>query len=271
MAERRSRGRPRAFHDKSAQNTIQSLDRACYILAHLAEAPGLTLTELAGRLDQSAATVYRVLTTFEAHGMVELDPGPQTWHVGAGAFRIGSAFLRRTNLAERARPFMQRLVEATGETANLGIRQGGRVLFLSQVETHHSIRAFFPPGTLSPLHASGIGKALLSAMEDDAIRRLVRDAGLEGFTRKTLTGTESLLADMAATRARGYALDDEERTTGMRCVAAPVRNAAGEAVAGLSVSGPASRIADETVAAFAGHVLDAARGLSRAIGAAEAI
>lgn len=268
MTERRARGRPKAFHDKTRQNTIQSLDRACGILAHLAEAQGLTLTELASRLDQSPATVYRVLTTFEGHGLVELDPAQQTWHVGAGAFRIGSAFLRRTNIVERARPFMQRLVDATEETANLGIRQDGRVLFLSQVETHRSIRAFFPPGTLSPLHASGIGKALLSAMEDDAIRRLVREAGLEGFTPRTLTGTDRLLEDMARTRARGYSIDDEERTIGMRCVAAPVRNAAGEAVAGLSVSGPVSRISDTAVKAFARHVMAAADDLSRAIGAA---
>lgn len=270
MSEKRTRGRPKAFHDTTQQNTIQSLDRACHILAHLANSPGDTLSEIAARLDQSPATVYRVLSTFEAHGMVELDPGPQTWHIGAGAFRIGSAFLRRTNLIERARPFMQRLVDLTGETANLGIRQGGKVLFLSQVETHQSIRAFFPPGTLSPLHASGIGKALLSALDDDAIRRLVREAGLEGFTSKTLTGTDNLLADMAATRARGYAVDDEERTNGMRCVAAPVRNAAGEAVAGLSVSGPVTRISNDAVAAFATHVVAAARDLSRAIGAGEA-
>jgi IclR family transcriptional regulator, acetate operon repressor len=269
MAERRTRGRPRAFHDTRPQNTIQSLDRACFILAHLAEAQGLTLTELAGRLAQSPATVYRVLVTFEAHGFVELDPAGQTWHVGAGTFRIGSAFLRRTNIAERARPLMQRLVAATGETANLGIRQGGRVLFLSQVETHHSIRAFFPPGTLSPLHASGIGKALLSAMEDDAIRRLVRDAGLEGFTANTLTGTDRLLEDMARARARGYAVDDEERTPGMRCVAAPVRSNTGEAVAGLSVSGPVSRISKAATQGFAEHVVAAARDLGRAIGAAD--
>ncbi|MDJ1009321.1 MAG: IclR family transcriptional regulator [Paracoccaceae bacterium] len=267
MTERRPRGRPKAFHDKTRQNTIQSLDRACGILAHLAEAQGLTLTELAGRLGQSPATVYRVLTTFEGHDMVELDPATQSWHVGAGAFRVGSAFLRRTNIVERARPMMQRLVDATGETANLGIRQGGQVLFLSQVETHRSIRAFFPPGTLSPLHASGIGKALLSAMENDAIRRLVREAGLEGFTAKTITGTERLLEDMAATRDRGYAIDDEERTTGMRCVAAPVRNAAGEAVAGISVSGPVSRITDAAIETFASDVVSVAAALSRSIGA----
>lgn len=268
-SENRPRGRPRAFHDTTQQNLIQSLDRACMILAHLADNPGLTLTELADRLSQSPATLYRVLTTFEAHRMTEHDAVTQTWHVGPGAFRIGSAFLRRTNIVERARPHMTRLVEQTGETANLGIRRTSHVMFLAQVETHHSIRAFFPPGTVSPLHASGIGKALLSEMPDDEIRKLVRTAGLEGFTPRTLTGTDTLLSDMAVTRARGFALDDEERTGGMRCVAAVVRNAAGEAVAGLSVSGPVNRLSDGQVARVSEYVQNAAQALSDDLGAGQ--
>ncbi len=270
MPQTRQRGRPRAFQDRTAQNTIQSLDRACMILARIAETPGQTLTELADDLAQSPATLYRVLITFETHGIVEHDPLGQTWNIGPGAFRIGSSFLRRTNIVERARPFMQRLMEETGETANLGVRRGSHVTFLAQVETHQSIRAFFPPGTVSPLHASGIGKALLSDMSDTAIERLVRTAGLEGFTTKTLTGTRPLLDDMATTRTRGFALDDEERTTGMRCVAALVRNAAGEAVAGISVSGPTTRMTDARVARFAGNVMTAARDLSTALGSSQA-
>lgn len=267
MSDARPRGRPRAFHDTTQQNVIQSLDRACMILADLAANPGLTLSELADRLSQSPATLYRVLTTFEAHRITEHDPATQTWHVGPGAFRIGSAFLRRTNIVERARPYMTRLVDQTGETANLGIRRGSHVMFLSQVETHHSIRAFFPPGTVSPLHASGIGKALLSAMEDDEIRKLVHKAGLEGFTPRTLTGTDALLADVATTRAQGFALDDEERTGGMRCVAAVVRSAASAAVAGISVSGPLNRLSDSRVARVSQFVQDAARALSDDLGA----
>ena len=269
MPQTRQRGRPRAFQDRTAQNTIRSLDRACTILARIAETPGKTLSELADDLNQSPATLYRALITFESHGITEHDPIAQTWHVGPGAFRIGSSFLRRTNIVERARPFMQRLMEETGETANLGVRRGGHVTFLAQVETHQSIRAFFPPGTVSPLHASGIGKALLSALTDETIEKLVRTAGLEGFTAKTLTGTKPLLQDMAETRTRGFALDDEERTSGMRCVAALVRNAAGEAVAGISVSGPTARMTDARVARFADHVMSAASDLSSALGAGE--
>ena len=266
MTERRQRGRPRAFHDKSEQNTIQSLDRAILILETLGETGGLSLTELSNRLGQSPATAYRVLTTLELRGVAEFDSHAQTWHVGAGAFRIGSAFLRRTNLVERARPVMQHLMQATGETANLGVDNGGQVLFVSQVETHASIRAFFPPGTQSPMHASGIGKALLAQAPEPQLNAIV-SAGLEEFTDRTLTTERALLADLALTRQRGYAIDDEERNEGMRCVAASVFDATGAAVAGLSISGPTARVTPERTEAFGAHVREAAATLSRHLGA----
>ncbi|MBT8454728.1 MAG: IclR family transcriptional regulator [Rhodobacteraceae bacterium] len=267
MAEKRARGRPRAFHDKTEQNTIQSLDRAMLILETLASEGGSTLTELASRLDQSPATVYRVLTTLETRGIVELEAQSQSWHVGAGAFRIGSAFLRRTNLVERARPVMQALMEATGETANLGVVNGSNVLFVSQVETHETIRAFFPPGTQSPMHASGIGKALLAHFPEPRLNAIV-SAGLEGFTPRTLTNASALLSDLSAARRRGYAIDDEERNEGMRCVAAPVFDATGAAIAGISISGPVGRVTTQRTGEFGAHVRDAAIALSRLLGAA---
>ncbi len=267
MTERRPRGRPRAFHDKTDQNTIQSLDRAMMILERLAQSGGMTLTEIATELDQSAATAYRVLTTLETRGIVESDPAQQTWHVGAGAFRIGSAFLRRTNIAERARPVMRALMEATGETANLGVEAGEMVLFVSQVETHESIRAFFPPGTRSPMHASGIGKALLAQYPEDRVRRIAA-RGLERFTGRSLTDPDALLDDLARIRTRGYSIDDEEKNAGMRCVAAPIFNATGEAVAGISISGPSARVTPERLAGIGIEVLRAAGELSAALGGA---
>ncbi len=241
MTAPRPRGRPRSFHDNTAENTIQSLDRALMILKVVAEAGGLTLSELAARTDQSAATVYRVLTTLQAHGFTEIEAPGQLWHVGGGAFRVGSEFLRRTKIADRARQPMDRLMRETGETANLGVEMRDQVLFLSQVETHETIRAFFPPGTLGPMHVSGIGKALLAWYPESRVRQIAA-SGLPRFTPQSIGDSEALLADLEATRARGHAVDDEERAEGMRCVAAPIFNAYGEPVAGLSVSGPAFRL-----------------------------
>ena len=263
---KRGRGRPKAWDDKAGQNTIKSLDRALEVLMQLGEMQGSTLSEIAGALDQSPATVYRVLTTFQGRGFADFDEQSQIWSIGPAAFLTGSQFLRRTSLVERARPIMRDLMEATGETANLGIERDGKVLFLGQVETHATIRAFFPPGTASAMHSSGIGKALLSRMDDKRQRAVLAASKLEQFTPHTLTDPDAMIADLHVTKARGYAFDGEERNIGMRCIAAPVYNVFGEAVAGISVSGPTARITDDRIATLAEEVMDAATRLTRAIG-----
>jgi len=260
------RGRPRAFRDTTEANTVRALDRALELLACLAEADGLTLTELATATSEAPATVYRALVTLQTRQVVELEPEGQLWHIGPGAFRIGSAFLRRTKVAERARGPMQELMRATGETANLGIESRDEVLFLTQVETHEAIRAFFPPGMKGPMHVSGIGKALLAFYPPRRVAQIVARKGLPGFTARSLTEPDALTADLAATRARGYSIDDEERAEGMRCVAAPIFNVHGEPVAGLSVSGPAFRMPLARAGHIAAHVRAAADAVTAAIG-----
>ncbi|MEL6959998.1 MAG: HTH-type transcriptional regulator BhcR [Pseudomonadota bacterium] len=263
---RRARGRPRGWDDKTAQNTIKSLDRAMEVFEYLSEEQGKALTTLASEMRQSPATIYRVLVTLEGRGLVEFDRTDQTWHIGSKAFVIGARFLRRTSLVDRARPILRRLMEDTGETANLGAEQDGSVLFLSQVETHSNIRAFFPPGSLSPLHSSGIGKALLAQMDTEQVERVLRQTTLEAFTVHTITNNAALMDDLARIRARGYSIDAEEKNLGMRCIAAPVFDVNSEAVAGLSVSGPTSRIAEDNIESLSRAVMDAAAELTAAIG-----
>ena len=157
-------------------------------------------------------------------------------------------------------------MERTGETANLGLPRDTHVLFVSQVETHESIRAFFPPGTLSPLHASGIGKALLAWMDPTRLDRHLAKKEFEAFTDHTLSNSHELAADLRETRARGYSIDREERNLGMHCVAAPVFDMHGEVVAGLSVSGPTARIEHFGISELGQCVTVAARDLTDAIG-----
>ncbi|PWE27514.1 IclR family transcriptional regulator [Pararhodobacter marinus] len=263
--KRRARGRPRDWDDKTSQNTIKSLDRAMEVLEYISARQGMALSTIADEMGQSASTVYRVLVTLEGRDLVEFDAEEQLWHIGPRAFIIGSRFLRRTSLVERARPIMRKLMEATGETANLGMERDGKVLFVSQVETHANIRAFFPPGTLSEMHASGIGKALLAQLDSEILsQRLAR--GLQAFTPRTLVTQDALMADLALIRARGFAFDDEERNIGMRCIAAPVFGVTGEAVAGISVSGPTSRVTVDAVEGLSRPVMEAARALTQSIG-----
>lgn len=266
MAEpSRKRGRPRSAKDNVG--TVQVLDRALDMLDLLAANKGLTLSEVAEQMEQSPSTVHRLLHSLAARGMVESDPATQAWTIGPATFRLGSAFMRRSGIVERARPILRGLMEHTGETANLGILNGDSVMFLSQVETQETIRAFFPPGTRSPLHASGIGKALLAFGAPEMRATLLQGQGLTKFTDKTLTTAEMLDADIARTRARGFSFDDEERTRGMRCIAAPVFDLSGAAVAGISVSGPSHRIGSEHIKTLGAAVSAAAQELSQTLGA----
>jgi len=263
---KRQRGRPKAFDDKTEQNTVRALDRAMMVLEELARHEGIALSDLAERLSQSPATLYRVLVTLQLRGIAEFEEADQIWHVGPGAFRVGSAFLRRTSVVERARPVLRRLMEETGETANLGVAAGDMVLFVSQIETHETIRAFFPPGTQSQMHASGIGKALLAHFSDERLARWQRDRVLEQFTEKTLTEPAVLLADLEKIRTTGVSFDDEERNHGMRCIAAPVFDVFGEPVAGVSISGPTARMTESAFGENAAKVLRAAADITAAVG-----
>ncbi|GLS42747.1 HTH-type transcriptional regulator BhcR [Methylobacterium brachythecii] len=263
----RRRGRPKSIKPVEQPSGIQALNRALDVLEALVEHEGVTLTELAGYLGQSTATMHRVLNTLESRQYVETDPKSQEWFVGPEAFRLGSAFLRHTNIVERSRPVLRELMAKTGETANLGIESDGVVLFVSQVETHETIRAFIPPGTKSPLHASGIGKALLSTFDEKALATYLRTADFARFTNRTIGGAEDLAAEIQKTRTLGYSIDDEERTTGMRCVAASIFNAYGEAVAGISVSGPTVRVHEARIPQIGKWVAGAARDISERLGA----
>lgn len=264
--EKRSRGRPRKDEGAAGQGTVQSLDRAIALLKLVAQGSGLSLTEVSGAAGLAPSTAYRMLTTLQQHGMVEFDEINQLWFVGVETFRMGTTFLRRRKLAERGRTVIQSLMQETGETANLAVADEEAVVFVSQVETHEAIRAFFRPGTRSPYHASGIGKAILAYRDSAQVERLIADCGLQGFTEKTLASPAALAADLAAIRQRGFAIDDEERNDGMRCVAAPVFNEFGEPIGGVSVSGPSVRVTAARVDAYGPRVRAAGQEITQAMG-----
>ena len=265
-AEKRQRGRPRSFNAPADAGPVQALDRALRILAIVAEGNGLSLSEVAASSGLAPSTAYRMLTTLEGHGMVEFERTEQLWSIGVETYRMGSAFLRRRKLVDRARIVMQDLMEKTGETANLGVAEDDCVVFVSQVETHQAIRAFFRPGTRSSFHASGIGKAILAQLAPERVTAIIRKAGLEAYTPKTLASAPALMRDLDDIKTRGWSVDDEERHPGMRCVAAAIFNEFGEPVGGVSVSGPTVRVTPERLTEIGPLVLDAAAEITKMIG-----
>lgn len=265
IAYKKSRGRPRSSAaDKPV--TVKALDRGMALLVNLSKIDRASLSELALRTGMAPSTAHRLLRTMQQHGLICFDEATQNWMVGVEAMRIGSSFIRRTGVVEAGREVMHKLMETTGETANMAISDKGDVVFISQVETHEAIRAFFRTGARGPMHASGIGKALLAELDRSEVERILQKKGLPSFTPSTITSAEALFAELELIRARGWAIDNEERNTGMRCLAAPIYNEWGEAIAGISISGPSVRITDQELAEFGVTVKRAAAEITLAIG-----
>lgn len=244
---------------------MQALDRALSVLTAAARQDGVSLTELAQALDIPTATTHRILTTLQKRDFLRFDEEQQDWTIGIEAYRTGVAYLKRTNLSDAGRPVMRRLMEETGETANLAVPDAAEVVFIGQVETGNPIRAFFPPGSRTPMHASGIGKAILAALSQERRRTLMTGAGLHGFTDRTHVTQRALFDDLARTAARGWSFDRNERHDGMSCIGAAIFNARAEPCAGISISGPSSRFPDARLADFGEAVARAATRITHLI------
>lgn len=262
---KRPRGRPRSRFTESTAGTMQALDRALAVLTAVAREEGVNLTDLSLALGIPTATTHRILTTLQGRDFVRFDEERQDWTIGIEAYRTGVAYLKRTNLADAGRPVMRRLMEQTGETANLAVPDGAQVVFIGQVETGNPIRAFFPPGSRTPMHASGTGKAILAALPEERLLALLKGAGLPGFTGNTHVTPRTLFDDLARTRARGWSFDRDERYDGMSCIGAAIFNDRAEPCAGVSISGPSSRFSDDRIADLGGAVAQAAAQITHLI------
>lgn len=263
---KRPRGRPPSLKAAHTVASVQSLDRALALLELIADEDGLTLTDMAQRAGVAPSTAHRILTTLQAHNYVEHEEERGLWFIGVGAFEVGASFLRNRKLIGIGRVVMRELMETYGESVNLSIEDKGDIVFISQIESHNAIRAFHRPGSRGAMHASSAGKALLAARPNEAVRKLLHKIGLEKFTDKTLVEPERLFEELDAIRIRGWAIDDEERTPGMRCVAAAIFNEYGEAIACLSISGPTVRMPDERLGELGPIVKRATEEITKSIG-----
>ena len=256
---------------KSAPRTAgaahtQALSRGLAVLDALAATEGgATLTALAQSLELPAPTTHRLLATLAEAGYVTQGDGG-LWRVGVRAFRAGSAFLLHRNLVAQAFPFLQRLMDEAGETTNLAVVDEGDAVFVEQVQCRELMRMNARLGARAPLHASGVGKAMLSALEPAAVRAATSRRGLVRYTPHTITTLAALDTELAAIRRRGYSIDAEEHALGLSCVAAPVFDEVGQAWAALSLAGPTPRLPPARLARLGPKVREAADALTAALG-----
>jgi IclR family transcriptional regulator, acetate operon repressor len=220
----------------------------------------MTFTGLSAATGLAKSTTSRLLLALERNGLVRRDDH--------GRFLPGEMFVSfawrggaETGLVAVAQPFLERLGAATGETVNLGVASFGLVEQIAQVDSAYVIGGTNWIGQSVPLHCSAPGKVLLAYGAAQ-----LPPGTLEPRTGKTITSQAALCAELAAVRARGYAVTDEELEPGLIAVAAPVRGYDGAVVAALSVSAPTNRMSTDSVAAVAGSCTEEAAGLSAVLG-----
>lgn len=225
---------------------VQSLTRALRIMNALAEsAHGLTLSDLAHTVSLPTSTAHRLLTTLQNERYVRFDTERSVWLIGVQAFQVGSVYARSRDLVSIARPYMRRLMEESGETANLAIIDRSEVIYLAQVECQKMMRAISGPGGRAPLHCSGNGKAILAWLEGAESKDLLKSASMSRETQHTITGITDLIASFAQIREQGYSVDHEEFAVGLRCVASAIFDEHHRPLAGISVSGPTARMTEK--------------------------
>jgi len=266
-------GRPRSIRPVAPDaapphlgGSVQALERGLNLLGIIAEADGLSLTSIAQRAGVSPSTAHRILHTLKLGGFVQYDEARGGYLIGVQAFRIGSAFLRNRKLVDVGRRAMRALMAASNETVSMGIEIDGHVVFVAQMESHQAIRAFHRPGGRGPLHASSLGKAMLASLSDEEVAQRLHPAGLPRFTARTFTDPDALLAELAAVRRRGWAIDDEEHAEGLRCVGAAIHNEHGAVIGAISVSGPTVRLTDERLGELGPMVKRAAAEVTDGVG-----
>ena len=240
---------------------IQSLARGLMILEKLANAPdGLGITELAVDFAVDKGSMSRLLQTLANYGFAEKDSNTHRYILGPQIVRLSRVLLTRMPLRETAKPFLQQLVDATGECAHLAILAQGQALYIDQVETPSDLRVATGVGTMAPLHPTALGKVLLAWANAPFPKELLR------YTLRTITDLKVLEHHLDMVRTQGYAIDDEEYQLGVRCIAVPVFDFRDKCVGAIGVSGPSSRLTLESLAKSAQVVVEIGKTLNARLG-----
>jgi IclR family transcriptional regulator, acetate operon repressor len=242
--------------------TLQTADRALQVLQQFrTQAEGLTVTEIATRLDLHRSTASRLVSTMEARGFLERDAVGSLLRLGPEVARIGGIAIAGRELVTVARPVLNGLADETGETVTLAVPTGGQVMTVAQADGSYFVSSGKWVGVRTPLHCAADGKVLLAF--DGARANL---AGLTKRTKRTIVDPKVLARELDAVRRRGFAVAEGELEEGLVGVAVPIRET-GSCIAALCVSGPEYRLDGKAARRMARKCIARAEELERSLGA----
>ncbi|MFI7706985.1 IclR family transcriptional regulator [Nonomuraea sp. NPDC049480] len=219
--------------------SVQSVERALDVLEALAEHGGQAgLSEIAARTGLPYGTIHRLLQTLLSRGYVRQE-SDRRYALGGGLVRLGG--IAESMVGVWAQPYLAKMVELSGETANLAVLEGDFVVYVAQVPSPRRLRMFAEVGRRVLPHSTAVGKVLLADRQAADAVTVFERTGMPRRTPNTITDVNAMLAELDLVRSRGYAMDLGEEELGVHCLAVPVWDG-GRVVAAMSVSGPAERI-----------------------------
>lgn len=262
-----AKARPPRARAEGERHSIQSVDRALFLLETIAEAGGeTTLTDLATRTGLNISTCHHLLATLIQRGFVTKVAGRRLYALGAQILYLGHACLQ-VDLPRRAQPYMEAVNRATGETVHLAALQGDAVVTMAVREARHAVRVNSGKvGKMEAPHATAVGKAILAWLPEDEMRRILAH-GMKRYTENTITEFPAFLELMRHVRRNGYAEDREEFLPGVICVGAAIRDQAGTVIGSISASTPMMRATEDHIAMMRDEITAATRALSAEFGA----
>ena len=249
-------------HVKSAGRVLDLIE----VLS--AEPDGLTYTQLLRTLHWPKSSLHELLIILTERGYIEFDPAERTYALGIRVWESGQAYLRHRNLTQEARPIMDGIVRTINETVQLAVLDGLENVYLAKVDCSHPFRLQSDVGKRLYAHATGLGKALLAHLPAEELAARLQGRTLPSFTPNTIADEGALLRELAAIRERGFAIDNQEYTLGLRCVAVPIADHVGRVIAAMSVSVPIMRIHPGLLPSALQLLAEGSLELSRRLGAA---
>lgn len=222
-----------------AKHPVKATARTLEIISALKEFDWAGVTELAERVDTSKSVVHNHLSTLEEHDYVV--KGEKGYSLGLRFLEMGGYRRNRMTLYRMGKPEVDALAEETGELVNIAVEEHGRCVYLYRSRGGQSVHLDIHAGERAAMSTTALGKSMLAFMNDDRVDRIIAEQPLPATTPHSITDPQKLREELAETRERGYAIDDEERLEGLRCIAAPIRQD-DEVLGAISVSAPTSRL-----------------------------
>jgi DNA-binding IclR family transcriptional regulator len=246
---------------------IQALDRALRILDLFDEqTPDLKITEISRRMQLHKSTVHSLLKTLQLHGYVEQDEESGKYRLGMKLAEKGQQLLESIDLRRVARPHLQALSDATGQTTHLVVMDGLEGVYIEKVEGAKAAIRYSRIGRRVPLHSSACGKVLAAYRPEAELARMMKGYAFVRRTDRTIVDPAAFKAELARVRAEGAAFDREENEPGVQCAAAPIFDHTGRVAAAMSISTMVSLVGERELAELVGMLKRETEAISRKLG-----